>query len=142
MSQTAFVFDDSGCSRPCHDMPDDEGCQCTSREHMIKVEEWTYINHDVKIRHCTIYFDMSKDENNVMFFSKTPTIWHGQMLRYDKGLMTATFNYKGDTNHMHTAFMKKKSSVCYEGEDDKRRQITMKFKFNSFFCPTCEVWTQ
>ena len=142
MSQTAFVFDDSGCTRPCHDMADDEGCQCTSREHMIRVEEWTYINHALKIRPATIYYDMNKDGDNVMFFSFSPTDWHGQMMRFGQGLMTVTFNYKGDANHMHTAFMKKKSNVRYEGENDKGRRITMMFKYNSYWCPRCALWTQ
>ena len=145
MSHYEFIFDDECCTQPCHCpdcMADDEGCLCTSREHMTKVEEWVYINHNLKIPNCTIYFDMSLEENNVMFFSKTPTIWHGQMVRFGKGLMTVTFNYKGDINNMHTALMKKKSMVRYVGEDDKQRRITMRFKGNSFYCPKCEVWTQ
>ena len=132
MSSTDFVFVPS----------DGDGCTCTTRDHMIVVEEWTYINHGVKIPPASIYFNMNQVADNVMFFSFEATDWHGQMTRFVGGVMHVKFNCKGDTNNMHTTRMKKTSSVEWVGEDYKRRPITMVYKCSWCWCPRCEVWTQ
>ena len=110
-------------------------CECEAVDGPL-LQTWSYKNASL-----TYTAQMMLCMGSICFSSLGfTTPWHGNSQVDQFGIMTLSFNYRGDTRNLHNTTMFRVTPTVYIGTDYQGRNIRMQHLNTKQYCNRCGFW--